>query len=86
MKSKGRRQVERWIAKGVRDPVYLAEGRVFLVPGLTHTHHLVTWMHRQTPKRVFEEWACSCPGWFYSLDDTCVHIKEIQRQVKEASA
>lgn len=81
MKSKARRHIDKWVKTHVKTPVYLAEGRVFLWPSDTEAHHLVTWMERQTPKNVFEEFACSCKGFFYNEGDECKHIKELKIQL-----
>lgn len=86
MTSKTRRTINKWVKTNVREPVYIAEGQVFVFPASRMgdaEHYLVTWMHRQTPKRVFEEFACSCRGFFYSQDDECKHIKELKRQIAE---
>lgn len=87
MKSKARREIDKWVKNAEkRAPVYLAEGRVFLFPSESQVqgqqHHLVTWMYRQTPKRVFEEFACSCLGFFYSDKDECYHIKQLKEEIE----
>jgi hypothetical protein len=84
MKSKARREIDKWVKNNVKNPVYLAEGQVFLWPSSLPngpTHYLVTWMYRQTPKRVFEEFACSCKGFYFSERDQCRHIRELREQI-----
>lgn len=85
MKSKTRRTIEKWVKTNVKEPVYIAEGLVFLYPASSVgvDHYLVTWMQRQTPKRVFEEFACSCRGFYNSESDDCKHIKDLKRQIGE---
>lgn len=87
MKSKARREIEKWVKTEVRNPVYIGEGQVFLWPSGSPklrdapTHYLVVWIHRQTPKRVFEEFACACRGFFLSERDNCRHIRELKEQI-----
>ena len=86
--SKARRTIKRWVKTNVKEPVYLAEGQVFLFPSDSrgsNEHHLVVWMQRQTPKRVFIEFACSCRGFYFSENDTCRHIKQLQEEIEAAS-
>jgi hypothetical protein len=85
MKSKARRQIEKWVKTGLREPVYIAQGLVFMMPSRSRDHNLVTWLQRPLPSgRISEEWACSCEAWFYNEHDDCPHIREIKRQIEEA--
>lgn len=83
MKSKARRAINKWVKTYVKEPVYLAEGQVFLWPSSTDGAHLVAWYTRTTPKgNSYEEFACSCLGFFYNQKDECKHIKELKIQIE----
>jgi len=84
MKSKARRAIDKWVKDAEkRAPVYIGEGRVFLFPsgGDWPNAHVVTWVFRQTPKRVFEEFVCDCLGFFNNGNDSCIHIKQLKEEI-----
>lgn len=89
MKSKARREIEKWVKTNVRNPVYIGEGQVFLWPSGFQRHenypqhYLVVWMQRQTPKAIYNEFACACRGYFLSQEDECRHIRELKTQIHE---
>ncbi|SRR6266576_2198298 len=93
MKSKARRTIEKWVKDNAGKPLYIAEGSVFMYPsgslryqdenGNAPFHYLVVWLRRETPKRTYDEFACSCPGFWYSENDECRHIKDLKQQIAE---
>lgn len=91
MKSKARRTIEGWVKLG-RDktkwqPTYLADGQVFIVPARASVdveHYVVAYLQRRTPKRIYNEWVCSCKGFWYSSVDDCRHIRNIKQQMTAA--
>jgi hypothetical protein len=86
MKSKARREIDKWVKNAEKKaPVFLATGQVFLYPPIspsdTQQAYTVTWLRRQTPKRVFEEFTCSCTPWYYSPTDECRHVRDLKEQI-----
>lgn len=87
MKSKARRAIERSISQNLSGPkMYVADGKVFLYPSASGaTHHVVAWMRRYTAKRSYEEFVCSCKGFWYSHDDDCWHIRDLKEQIRRTA-
>ena len=86
MRSKARRVIDRSVAMGhSATKVYLADGQVFMYPSDSGgTHHIVARLERHTAKRVYEEWVCSCRGFWFSQEDRCWHITDLQDQYVQA--
>jgi hypothetical protein len=93
MKSKARRTIEKWVKNNAGDPIYIAEGSVFMYPssslryqdtnGMAPYHYIVVWLRRETAKKVYDEFACSCLGFWYSETDECKHVTDLKRQIEE---
>ncbi len=88
MKSRVRRTIEKWEDKQVRTPRYLGEGSVFLWPSSgTDTfgpqHYLVVWVRRELKKKIVDEFACACRGFYFNGKDECRHILELKRQIEQ---
>lgn len=90
MKTKARRTIEKYgdsAMPNAKVPVCLGtDGVVALFPAQTvgYDFYVTARYVRYTPKRKYIEYVCSCPGFKYSEENRCHHVKELQEGIESA--